>query len=100
MSNHLEESFLNIENKIIHLKNDFRQLEEKYKILQEELEVLKSENQKKQEKINQLTQENKNIKIQASVYGNHQYQNIMKNHINKLIKEVDYCINQIKNTGL
>jgi len=45
-------------------------------------------------------EENKNIKIQASISGNTEYNRLMKARINRLIKEVDMCISQLENNEL
>ena len=42
----------------------------------------------------------KNIKLYSAISGNPDHNRLMKNHINRLIKEVDHCIAELQNSGL
>ena len=45
-----------------------------------------------------LEEENKKIKVVSAVFGNEEYKKLMKLKLNKLIKEIDFCVNQLKNS--
>jgi RNase P/RNase MRP subunit p30 len=47
-----------------------------------------------------LAEEQKNIKLYSAISGNPEHNRLMKNHINRLVKEVDFCIAQLQNSGL
>lgn len=42
-----------------------------------------------------LEKENKKIKIVSAIYGNPEYRKLMKFKINRLINEIQNCINQL-----
>lgn len=91
----LKESLVRLENqitKIIHTN----------KKLYNELNDLKLELKEKEKYIlfllkknKYLEEENKNIKIVSSICGNQEYKKLMKFRINKLINEINDCINQL-----
>ncbi|PIE50157.1 MAG: hypothetical protein CSA38_04495 [Flavobacteriales bacterium] len=96
----VESNFSELENKIVILQRNFKRISEDYKILSEDYQVLKNkyEEEKKNNRI--LAEENKNTKLHSAIAGNPEHNRLMKNHINRLIKEVDFCIAQIQNNGL
>jgi len=47
-----------------------------------------------------LKEEQKKIKLISAISGNPDHNRLMKNHINKLIKEIDACIAYLRNTGM
>ena len=100
MLNKLEENFTNINQKILRLKLDNQNLTQLCKILERENNQLRSKYEAEKIKNKQLVEENKNIKIQASISGNTEYNRLMKARINRLIKEVDMCISQLENNEL
>ncbi|MCB9202590.1 MAG: hypothetical protein H6604_06035 [Flavobacteriales bacterium] len=88
---------------------ELRQLVSKLIIVQESLVLenveLKKELNSRENKINQLNlenkrliEENKNIKIASALTGNEEYKSLMKLKVNRLMKEVDSCILQMKNS--
>ena len=68
--------------------------------MERENNQLRSQYEAEKSKNKQLVEENKNIKIQASISGNTEYNRLMKARINRLIKEVDMCISQLENNEL
>lgn len=100
MLNKLEENFTNINQKILRLKLDNQNLTQLCEILERENNQLRSQYEAEKSKNKQLVEENKNIKIQASISGNTEYNRLMKARINRLIKEVDMCISQLENNEL
>lgn len=100
MLNDLEKNFSELENKIENLNKSYHKLQEKYIILQQE-------HLKAKEKLDGISKENeilaenyKKVKLHAAISGNPDHNRLMKNHINRLVKEVDFCIAQLQNSGL
>ena len=100
MLNDLEKNFSELENKIENLNKSYTKLQEKYT-------VLLQEHLKAKEKYDGILQENeilaenyKKVKLHAAISGNPDHNRLMKNHINRLVKEVDFCIDQIQNSTL
>lgn len=100
MSNDLEQNFSEIEKKVLVIAKKYRNLHEKYSELSEELNHLKKRYEEEKIKSRVLEEENKNIKLYSSIAGNSEHNRLMKNHINRLVKEVDLCIAQLQNSGL
>jgi len=100
MIKELEDHFVMLEKKILKYKKDFQELQEKYRELAGELEQMKLKYELGRQQNQELAEQNKNIKLQASISGNPDHNRLMKNHINRLIKEVDFCITQLRNNGL
>ncbi len=100
MLTELEDSFSSLEKKIVTVSKNFQNLNEKYTDLSREHEELKEKYEEERKKNQILAEEQKNIKLYSAISGNPDHNRLMKNHINRLIKEVDYCIAELQNTGL
>ncbi len=96
----LEISFSLLEKRILTVSKNFQNLNEKYVALNQEHEELKERYEEERKKNQVLAEEQKNIKLYSAISGNPDHNRLMKNHINRLIKEVDYCIAELQNTGL
>lgn len=100
MLKNVENNFSELERKIVNLQKKFRKISEDYHILDQDYKVLK-EKYEEEKKNNQILAENyKNTKLHSAIAGNPDHNRLMKNHLNRLIKEVDFCIAQIQNSGL
>lgn len=96
----LDNNFSEIEKKVTSLQKKMRKISEDYQILNQEYQVLKKKYEE-EKKNNQILAENyKNTKLHSAITGNPAHNRLMKNHLNRLIKEVDFCIAQIQNSGL
>ena len=80
-------------------ENSIQELEK----LQNEINSLKEENARLKNKLRDsqannlnLNEEVKRLKVVNAMSGNQEYKQMMKQRMNKLIKEVDSCIAQIK----
>ena len=100
MLSDLENNFSLLEKKILTVSKNFQNLNEKYKELNHEHQELKERYEEERKKSQVLAEEQKNIKLYSAISGNPDHNRLMKNHINRLIKEVDYCIAELQNTGL
>ncbi|KMQ67460.1 hypothetical protein ACM39_13565 [Chryseobacterium sp. FH2] len=96
----LEKNFSEIEKKILLLQKNYKNLAEKFSELSIEHEDLKKKYDEERKKGQVLAEEQKNIKLYSAISGNPEHNRLMKNHINRLVKEVDFCIAQLQNSGL
>lgn len=100
MLQELENNFSEIEKKILNLQKSYQNLSEKYLELNKEHAELKAKYDEERKKNQVLAEEQKNIKLYSAISGNPEHNRLMKNHINRLVKEVDFCIAQLQNSGL
>ncbi|REC41377.1 hypothetical protein [Chryseobacterium sp. 5_R23647] len=100
MLQELENNFSEIEKKILSLQKSYQNLSEKYLELDKEHAELKMRYDEERKKNQVLAEEQKNIKLYSAISGNPEHNRLMKNHINRLVKEVDFCIAQLQNSGL
>ena len=100
MLSELENNFSVLEKKILNLHKNFKNLSEKYKELSEELTKVKEDYVDEKRKNQILAEENKELKLYSAISGNAEHNRLMKNHINRLVKEIDMCISEIQNSGL
>jgi flagellar motility protein MotE (MotC chaperone) len=100
MLSDLENNFSLLEKKILTVSKNFQNLNERFQELNQEHQELKERYEEERKKNQVLAEEQKNIKLYSAISGNPDHNRLMKNHINRLIKEVDYCIAELQNTGL
>ena len=100
MLSDLENNFSLLEKKILTVSKNFQNLNERFQELNQEHQALKERYEEERKKNQVLAEEQKNIKLYSAISGNPDHNRLMKNHINRLIKEVDYCIAELQNTGL
>ncbi len=96
----LESHFSLLEKKILILKKDYQTLSENHAMLSKEYEDLKQRFESERKANQELAEEYKKIKLHSAISGNPEHNRLMKNHINRLVKEVDLCIAQLQNSGL
>ncbi|PZU88061.1 MAG: hypothetical protein DI529_06225 [Chryseobacterium sp.] len=100
MLSELESNFSVLEKKILNLHKKFKNLSEKYAEQSEELEKLRNENVEEKRRNQILVEENKELKLYSAISGNAEHNRLMKNHINRLVKEIDMCVSELQNSGL
>ena len=96
----LENNFLVLEKKVLNLHKNYKNLNEQFIELSLEYEQMKKKYEEERKKNQELAEEQKNIKLYSALSGNSDHNRLMKNHINRLVKEVDTCILQLQNSGL
>lgn len=96
----LENNFSLLEKKILAVRKSYQSLNETYLELNQEHEELKMKYEEERKRNQVLAEEQKDIKLYSAISGNPDHNRLMKNHINRLIKEVDYCIAELQNSGL
>jgi len=100
MLGELENNFSVLEKKILNLYKKFKNLSEKHAETSEELQKLKEEYAEEKRRNQILAEENKELKLYSAISGNSEHNRLMKNHINRLVKEIDMCVSELQNTGL
>lgn len=96
----LENNFSELEKKILNLHKNYQSLSEKFTELNTEHDDLKKRYDEERKKSQVLAEEQKKIKLYSAISGNPEHNRLMKNHINRLVKEIDFCIAQLQNSGL
>ncbi|HBV16794.1 hypothetical protein [Chryseobacterium carnipullorum] len=96
----LENNFSELEKKILILQKNYKNLTERLSELNNEHEELKTKYDEERRRNQVLAEEQKNIKLYSAISGNPEHNRLMKNHINRLVKEIDFCIAQLQNSGL
>ncbi|WP_313385767.1 hypothetical protein [Chishuiella sp.] len=104
--NELENKVLNLLDQLENYKNILKGAEnsiQEVEKLQKEIDSLKDDNTRLKNKLRDsqannlhLNEEVKRLKVVNAMSGNQEYKQMMKQRMNKLIKEVDTCIAQIK----
>ena len=100
MLKELETNFSLIEKKIEEVRKNQKDLLEKYAILADDYNQLKAKYEEERKQNQELVDEQKKIKLISAISGNPDHNRLMKNHINRLVKEIDSCIAQLQNSGL
>lgn len=100
MLSELENNFSVLEKKILNLHKKFRTLSEQYAEQQNELKTLKEDYAEEKRRNQILVEENKELKLYSAISGNAEHNRLMKNHINRLVKEIDMCVSELQNSGL
>ncbi|ATC38053.1 hypothetical protein HZQ75_04440 [Elizabethkingia anophelis] len=96
----LESNFVSLEKKILRLTANYKNLSEKYAELSDKYEKLRMKYEDESSKNEELQEEQRRIKLMSAISGNPDHNRLMKNHINRLVKEIDSCIAQLQNTGI
>ena len=100
MLKELETNFSLLEKKIEEVRKNQKYLLEKYAILADDYNQLKAKYEEERKQNQELVDEQKKIKLISAISGNPDHNRLMKNHINRLVKEIDSCIAQLQNSGL
>ena len=100
MLKELETNFSFLEKKIEEVRKNQKDLLEKYAILADDYNQLKAKYEEERKQNQELVDEQKKIKLISAISGNPDHNRLMKNHINRLVKEIDSCIAQLQNSGL
>ncbi len=100
MLGELENNFSVLEKKILNLYKKYKNLSEKHAELSDELQKVKEEHAEEKRRNQILVEENKELKLYSAISGNAEHNRLMKNHINRLVKEIDMCVSELQNSGL
>ncbi|MHA3045909.1 hypothetical protein JSO59_000860 [Riemerella anatipestifer] len=100
MLREIENHFSEVEQKVIRLKSDYQKLKDDYSALLDSYNETKRKLDAEKKAHQELLEKYKEIKLVSAISGNPNHNRLMKNHINRLIKEIDACIAQLQNRGL
>ena len=100
MLKELESNFSELEKRLIKVIKYYKELQDQYEELSKDYEVLKDKYEAEKRKSQELAEQEKKVKLYSALSGNPNHNRLMKNHINRLIKEVDFCIAELQNSGL
>ena len=89
-------NFNKLESTVLDLLENYQNIKQEIAKLEEENVRLKNKLRDSQVHNLQLMEEVKRLKVVNGMSGNQEYKKMMKLKMNKLIKEVDSCIAQIK----
>lgn len=100
MPEDLDKNFSELEKKIFAVQKNYRLLQEKIAELERDYQEMKTKYEEERRQNQVLAEEQRNIKLYSAISGNPEHNRLMKHHLNRLIKEVDYCIAELQNSGL
>lgn len=95
--NQSEENFIKLEKKLYQLVDAYQHIKKDKEALKEEVEVLKENLKSSRQEMLKLKDENEGLKVANALLGDVEHRRLMKLRVNKLIKELDVCIAQVKN---
>lgn len=95
--NQNESNFIKLEQKLYQLVDAYRNIKKEKESLEEEVEALKKNLKSSREDFLQLKDDNDRLKVANAMLGDEEHRRLMKLRVNKLIKELDVCIAQVKN---
>jgi len=95
--NQNESNFINLEQKLYQLVGAYKNIKKERESLKEEIEALKESLKSSRSEVLKLKDENDRLKVANAMLGDEEHRRLMKLRVNKLIKELDVCIAQVKN---
>lgn len=95
--NQNESNFIKLEQKLYQLVDAYRNIKKEKESLEEEVDALKKNLKSSREDFLQLKDDNDRLKVANAMLGDEEHRRLMKLRVNKLIKELDFCIAQVKN---
>ena len=84
-----------LEERIVQLLNKLKENHLLISRLSEEKQGLEKQNLDFKKKVSHLKSENESLKVVNSLLGSEESKAVTKRKINRLIKEVDFCIHQL-----
>lgn len=95
--NQNESNFINLEQKLYQLVGAYKNIKKERESLKEEVEALKESLKSSRTEVLKWKDENERLKVANAMLGDEEHRRLMKLRVNKLIKELDVCIAQVKN---
>ncbi|MFA7687910.1 MAG: hypothetical protein WCY25_08600 [Moheibacter sp.] len=96
--NQSESNFIKLEQKLHQLLEAYKAIKEEKSSLKEEIEALKQSLKESRIETARLKDDNDRLKVANAMLGENEHRRLMKLRVNRLIKELDVCMAQIKNT--
>lgn len=91
-----ESNFINLEQKLYQLVDAYRNIKKEKESLKEEVDALKDSLKTSRSEVLKLKDDNDRLKVANAMLGDEEHRRLMKLRVNKLIKELDVCIAQVK----
>lgn len=95
--NQNEQNFMKLEQGVRRLVATYKDIIKEKKTLEEEVEALNKKLSVMQSEVLKMKNENDRLKVASALLGDTNHRRLMKTRVNKLIKELDVCISQVKN---
>ncbi len=95
--NQSESNLIILEQKLYQLIGAYQNIKKEKKTLEEEFEALKQNLKSSRADVLKLKDETEKLKVANAMLGDSEHRRLMKLRVNKLIKELDVCIAQVKN---
>jgi len=95
--NQSESNLIILEQKLYQLAGAYQNIKKEKKTLEEEVEALKQNLKASRAEVLKLNDEAEKLKVANAMLGDIEHRRLMKLRVNKLIKELDVCIAQVKN---
>ncbi len=92
-----ESNFIKLEQKLYQLVGAYKNINKEKESLKEENEALKQNLKSSRTEVLKLKDETERLKVVNAMLGDEEHRRLMKLRVNKLIKELDVCIAQVKN---
>lgn len=93
-----ESNFVKLEQKLHQLVVAYKDIKKEKNSLKEEIEALKQSLKESRIESAKLKGENDRLKVANAMLGESEHRRLMKLRVNRLIKELDVCMAQIKNS--
>lgn len=96
--NQSESNFIKLEQKLQQLLVAYKDIKKEKNSQQEEIEALKQSLKESRIESARLKDDNDRLKVANAMLGENEHRRLMKLRVNRLIKELDVCMAQIKNS--
>jgi|SRR5690554_4129422 len=95
--NQNDHNFMKLEQGVRRLSAAYRDIIKEKKTLEKEVEALNKKLSVMQSEALTMRNDNERLRMASALLGDTNHRRLMKTRVNKLIKELDVCIAQIKN---
>lgn len=92
-----ETNFINLKEKLYQLVDAYKSCKKENQALTEEIQTLNNNLKISRQEVLKMKDENEGLKVANALLGDQEHRRLMKLRVNKLIKELDVCIAQVKN---
>ncbi|MFA7448846.1 MAG: hypothetical protein WCY77_10440 [Weeksellaceae bacterium] len=92
-----ETNFIKLKEKLYQLVGAYKNCKKEKEALKEEIEALNINLKSSRLEVLRMKDENEGLKVANALLGDQEHRRLMKLRVNKLIKELDVCIAQVKN---
>src|SRR5690606_1996551 len=95
--NQNRQNFMKLEKGVRRLAAAYKDIIKEKKTLEEEIEALNKKLSVMQSEALMMKSDNDRLKVASALLGDENHRRLMKTRVNRLIKELDVCISQVKN---